>query len=68
MAQNRTIKQTAPGETTVYINPRWDTGTHYEKTTKPIAGGGSREHSVAAAAHAWTHRWPFCLLVRRQDI
>ena len=44
MAQNRTIKQTTPGATTVYINPRWDTGTHYEKTTQPITGGSVTEH------------------------
>lgn len=43
-AERVRIKQTAPGETTVYINPRWDAGTHYEKTTKPITGGSVTEH------------------------
>ncbi len=41
-ANHARIQQAGPDGVTVYLSPRWDSGTHYEKTTK---SHGSVEHT-----------------------
>ncbi|MBI2779325.1 MAG: VCBS repeat-containing protein, partial [Gammaproteobacteria bacterium] len=35
-------------EITVYVNPRWDSGTHYEKTTRFLGGNIEHKHYIYA--------------------
>ncbi|MEQ6340893.1 MAG: hypothetical protein M3A44_04375 [Gammaproteobacteria bacterium] len=59
-ADHARATQVAGGETTVYLNPRWDDGIHFEKTTK---ASGLIEHRH----YLYAGNTPIALYTTRSD-